>query len=149
MSQVETDKSSSPAVLDETLVIPIFEETLRVDVRKVEERVSVRTKVHERDEVVETMLRGDTLDIERVKLDQVVQTAPSVREEGDLLIIPVLEEVLVVEKRLILREEIRIRRTQQTRPAEQTVRLRREEAIVERFSVTPQHPMETRPNGDL
>lgn len=149
MSQVETDKSSSPAVLDETLVIPIFEETLRVDVRKVEERVSVRTKVHERDEVVETMLRGDTLDIERVKLDQVVQTAPSVREEGDLLIIPVLEEVLVVEKRLILREEIRIRRTQQTRPAEQTVRLRREEAIVERSSVTPQHPMETRPNGDL
>lgn len=149
MSQVETDKSSSTAVSDETLVIPIFEETLRVDVREVEERVSVRTKVHERDEVVETMLRGDTLDIERVKLDQVVQTAPSVREEGDLLIIPVLEEVLVVEKRLILREEIRIRRTQQTRPAEQTVRLRREEAIVERSSVTPQHPMETRPNGDL
>lgn len=149
MSQVETDKPLIASVSDETLVIPILEETLRVDVRKVEERVSVRTKVHERDEVVDTMLRGDSLDIQRVKLDQVVETAPGVREEGDLLIIPVLEEVLVVEKRLILREEIRIRRTKQTEPAQQTVRLRREEAIVERSSSTPQHHMETQPNGDV
>ena len=140
MSQTKADQAVAKhvldegRVLDESLVIPILEETARIDVRKVEERISIRTKVHERDEVVEALLHTDNLDIERVKLDQVVQTPPGVREEGDLLIIPVLEEVLVVEKRLILREEIRIRRTQRTRSAQETVRLRREEAVVERSS---------------
>lgn len=36
--------------------------------------------------------------------------APEIRTEGDVTIVPVLEEVLVVEKRLVLKEELHIRR---------------------------------------
>lgn len=134
---------------DEAFVPPVLEETLCVDVHKVEERVSVHTKVHERAELVELLLRTDSLDIERVKLDQVVQTAPVVREEGDLLIVPVLEEILVVEKRLILCEEIRIGRSRTMQPHHEIVRLRREEVIVERSSPAFQHIQEAENHGDL
>lgn len=134
---------------DEAFVLPVLEETLFGDVHKVEERVSVHTKVHERAELVELLLRTDSLDIERVKLDQVVQTAPVVREEGDLLIVPVLDDILVVEKRLILREEIRIRRTRTRQPHHEIVRLRREGGIVERSSPAFQHIQEAENHGDL
>ncbi len=133
----------TPIESDDAFILPVLAETLRVDKRSVEERVSVHTTVHERDELVDLLLQSDSLDIERVRLDQVVQTAPGVREEGDLLIVPVLEEILVVEKRLILREEIRIRRTRTMRPHQETVRLRREEAVVERSSPASQQPQET------
>ena len=48
--------------------------------------------------------------IERVKVDRLVTEPVSQRQEGDTLILPVMEEVLVVEKRMMLREEIRITR---------------------------------------
>ena len=45
--------------------------------------------------------------------------------------LPVLEEVLVVERRLVLKEEVRVVRTRVTEPASQRVTLRREEIVVE------------------
>ncbi len=46
--------------------------------------------------------------IERVKVDRLLSEPASQRQEGDTLILPVVEEVLVMEKRMMLREEIRI-----------------------------------------
>jgi stress response protein YsnF len=47
-------------------------------------------------------------------------------------IIPVLEEVLVVEKRLVLKEEVHIRSTTSGEDVEVPVTLRRQRAVVER-----------------
>jgi stress response protein YsnF len=60
--------------------------------------------------------------------------APQVREEDGIVIIPVLEEILVVEKRLYLREEVRLvkRVTEATSP--HTVSLRREVVEIERIA---------------
>jgi hypothetical protein len=41
-------------------------------------------------------------------IDRGVDVAPEVRVEGNVTIIPVLEEVLVVEKRLVLKEKLHI-----------------------------------------
>jgi stress response protein YsnF len=43
-------------------------------------------------------------------MGRIVETAPEIRTEGDVTILPVVEEVLVVEKRLVLKEELHIRR---------------------------------------
>jgi stress response protein YsnF len=64
-------------------------------------------------------------------MNQKVEIAPQVRREGNTLIIPLLEEVLVVEKRLILKEELHLTLVQTEERKPQTVRLRREEATVE------------------
>jgi len=117
--------------------IPVFEETLRVSktVRDAD-RVLIKTSVQERTEYVDLELRtGDAL-IERVPVNRVVETAPAIREEGDTIIVPVLEEIIVVEKRLVLKEEIHIRRQQKVEHVREPVRLRSEEVALERPALT-------------
>ena len=71
-------------------------------------RVRIRKMVHERGEIVDPPLMRDEVGTKRVPIDRVVEGPLSARTEEDTLIIPVLEEVLIVEKRLLLKEEVRI-----------------------------------------
>jgi stress response protein YsnF len=54
------------------------------------------------------------------------------RQEGDTWILPVLEEILVVEKRLMLREEVRVTPTRRDVHNPQKHLVRREHIEVER-----------------
>lgn len=65
-------------------------------------------------------------------MGHVVSEAAPVRYEGDTMIIPLYEEVLVVSKQLVLVEEVRIRTQRSERHEPQPVTLRREEVSVER-----------------
>ncbi|MDQ3748993.1 MAG: YsnF/AvaK domain-containing protein, partial [Acidobacteriota bacterium] len=75
----------------------------------------------------------EKIEVERVAVNQFVDAPPPVRYEGDVMIMPLLEEVLVVEKRLVLREEVRISKHRETVNKPQQIVLRREEATVERI----------------
>ena len=115
------------------LVLPVIEETLAVETRPVETgRVRIRKVVHEREELVDEPLLREEVTIERVPVNRVVEGPIPVRSEGDTMIVSVLEEVLVVETRLLLTEELRItrRQTETHRPVPVTVR--REDVTVER-----------------
>jgi len=81
--------------------------------------VRVHKRVEEREEVVEQPAFREEVTVERIALGQPVEAEIGSRQEGDTLIIPVLEEMLVVEKRLVLKEEIRItkRRIQENEQA--------------------------------
>ena len=85
-----------------------------------------------REVLVDEPLLREEVAIERVPIDRVVEGPIPVRSEGDTMIVSVLEEVLVVETRLRLTEELRItrRRTETHRPVTATVR--REDVTVER-----------------
>jgi uncharacterized protein (TIGR02271 family) len=113
-------------------VIALAREELRVT-RQVVDRggVRVRVSVNERDEAVDVLLREQDVQVERIPIGRVIEHPPETRQEGNTLVIPVVEEILVVERRLILREEIHIRRTERQRPARETARLRSEAAEVE------------------
>ena len=71
--------------------------------------------------------------VERVPLGVPVDAVPAVHEEDGVLIIPVVEEQLVVTTRLILKEEIRITRRSRTEVVREPVRLRSEQAEIERL----------------
>ena len=115
-----------------TEVIPVLREELKVSKREIETgRVVVHKTVSERDENVEMLLRQTDVSVERVPVGRTVTEAPPSREEGDVLIIPVMEEVLVVEKRLVLKEELHIRKTTTERTAHEVVRLRTETVQIE------------------
>jgi uncharacterized protein (TIGR02271 family) len=115
--------------------LPLFEETARVETRDVPgERVRLHTFVRERDERIDAALRDEDVSVERVPVNRVVATAPAVREEGDTLIVPVIEEQLVIEKRLVLKEIVRVTRHARTRTEQHTVRLRAEEVRIERVA---------------
>jgi uncharacterized protein (TIGR02271 family) len=120
--------------LRDSTVIPVIEEQLQVG-KKVVETGSVRINkiVREEEVTVETPVVVEKLDIERIPINQYVESAPpAVRYEGDVMIVPILEEVVVVEKRLRLVEELRITKRQEHTQVSQPVILRKEEVTVDR-----------------
>ena len=140
-----TDRTSK--AVDEA-VIPLVEESLLVGKREVETgrvRVSVTTDVQE--QVVRETLRSEKTEIERVLVGREIaegEQAPTVRQEPDgTVVVPVLEEVLVVERRLVLKEEIRMRVLAVDEAVEQPVAVRRQRASVERL---PPHQAEDGPD---
>jgi uncharacterized protein (TIGR02271 family) len=113
--------------------IPLVQEEVSISKRQREKgRVVVQTIPRERQELVEQELERVDVEIERIPVDRVVETPPRIREEGDTLVIPVVEEVVVVEKRLVLREEIRVHRRRSVEQFQQPVTLRSEDVRIER-----------------
>jgi uncharacterized protein (TIGR02271 family) len=117
--------------------VPIVEESLHVDKVPIDQggyRISKR--VSTRDERVEELLRSQHVEIERRPIGRHLESSevPEPRHEGDTLIIPVVEEVLVTEKRLLLVEEVRVTRVDATRRDSQSVPLRKEEITIERLA---------------
>jgi uncharacterized protein (TIGR02271 family) len=113
--------------------IPLVEERIEVSKRQIETgRVRVRVAVEEREEAVPVELAHDEVEVRRVPRNQPLAALPSVRIEGNVTIIPVVEEVMVVEKRLMLVEEIHVRRKSVTGTEQVSVRLRSEQASIER-----------------
>jgi stress response protein YsnF len=96
--------------------------------------------VHEREELVDPPLLRDKVKIERVPINRVVEGPLPVRYEGDTMIISLLEEVLVVETRLLLKEEVHIttRRTDTHTP--ERVTLRHEDVTIERVNRAHNEP---------
>jgi stress response protein YsnF len=119
-------------------IIPVAEETIAVSKRQVElgkVRVSLTTDVEQM--VARETLRGRRVEVERIAVGRTLaegETPPQTREDGDTLIIPVVEEVAVVVKRLVLREELRLRFIQTEVPFEQEVDVRRQRATVQRLA---------------
>jgi uncharacterized protein (TIGR02271 family) len=125
--------ADTPDNRTENISVPVIEEELEVGKRRVEgDRVSVRTILRERTEVVEQPLESMEVEVERIAIDREIDTAPDIRNDGDTTIIPVVEERLVVEKRLFLREEIHVHRRRVVTQFRQNVTLRSQEVVVER-----------------
>ena len=125
--------ADTPENQTENISVPVIEEELEVGKRRVEgDRVSVRTVARERTELVEQPLESTEVEIERIAIDREIDTAPDIRNDGDTMIIPVVEERLVVEKRLFLREEIHVHRRRVVTQFRQNVTLRSQEVVVER-----------------
>jgi uncharacterized protein (TIGR02271 family) len=113
--------------------VPLHEEVATVAKRTVERRARIDKQVHTRTERVETVLRREQPTIERIPINREVSEIPAVRQEGDTLVIPVLEEVAVIVRRLVLREEIRIHRHETVEPFRRDVTLRAEEVVIDSF----------------
>lgn len=118
---------------DRTVIVPVVAEQLEVQKRKVETGgVRIRKTVSEREEVVDEPLMREEVQVKRVPVNKVVDGPVAVRHVGNTMIVSLLEEVLVVEKRLMLKEELHITKEQVESYRPQRVRLRTEEAVVER-----------------
>lgn len=127
----------SAAASGGSIVMPVVREELHVGTAQVDTGRGVRihkTVSKQAQHIDETLVR-DAVSVRRVPIDKIVSLteAPAARQEGDTLIVPVLEEILVVEKRLRIKEEIHITRTAQAEPFADTVMLRSEQVSVERF----------------
>jgi uncharacterized protein (TIGR02271 family) len=116
----------------EVAAIPLAEERVSVTKREVETgRLRIQVSVEERQDSVPVELAHDEIEVERVPVNRAVSQLPSVRLEGSTTIIPVVEEVVVVEKRLILVEELHVRRKSVSETREIPVVLRSEQVRID------------------
>ena len=124
------------------LRIPIVEERLHTEKRRIETgKVRVRTVVEEEEQTVREQLARTHVEVERVPMDVEVSEVPPVREENGVTIVPVVREVLVVTKKLILTEEVRLKRTTAFQDHAQPVTLRMQRAVVERDETSGDHQL--------
>lgn len=122
--------------------IPVVEEQVRINKKTVETgSVHVYKDVHEEEVTVDVPTIHEEVNVERVKINEYVDSAPpSVRYEGDVMIIPVLHEELVLVKRLKLVEELRVTKRKIETHEAQHVTLRKEEVNVNRVDPNGENP---------
>lgn len=124
-----------------SVAVPVHQEELHVGVRTVDtgRGVRVRKTVDEHQQRIEETLMQDEVDVRHVPIDKIValSEAPVSRYEGDTFIVPILEEILVVEKRLRIKEEIHITRSKRPQRFSETVPVKSETVSVERFDDGP------------
>jgi stress response protein YsnF len=115
------------------LTVPLHTEEVTVQkLRVANETVRVSTVVREQEQLVDEELTHERVEVDRVPIGRPVDVAPPIREEGDTTIISVVEEIVVVERRLILKEEVRIRRVFVSERHRETVMVRKQDAVITR-----------------
>ena len=126
----------TPVAAGASITLPIVTESILVEKVEVDRggyRLSKR--VDAREVLVDELLRHETVEIERRPLDRALADGevPVVRHEGDTMIVPVVKEIVVTIKRLVLVEEIHITRTHGTHREPQSVTVREEHIEIERL----------------
>jgi stress response protein YsnF len=115
------------------LHVPLHEEEISVSRREIKKaNVQVALVTGTREQLIDEELTQVRVEIERAPIDRVVDVVPPIRQAGDITIIPVVEEIVVVERRLVLKEEVRVRRVSTKEQHRETVVLRQQDAVVTR-----------------
>jgi uncharacterized protein (TIGR02271 family) len=113
--------------------INVIEEQIEVNKQVIEKgKVTVSKKVLEEDEKVDITVAREEVQVHKVPVNEYVESVPEIRSEGNTTIIPVIKEVAVVVKKLLLVEEIHVTKTVVETQEEKTVPLRKEEVKIER-----------------
>jgi stress response protein YsnF len=119
---------------DEDVVVPVTSEDLVAEAVPVETGgVRVTKRVHTHDEVVEQQLRTGRVEVKRVVVNRPVDGPLPVRQYGETLIVPVVSEVIRVERQWVLTEEIHVTRLEEVKTVQDTVPVKEEAATVERL----------------
>jgi len=132
VEDVESRLDTRRADVQGDLRIPLAEERLDVQTRPVDlGEVRIHKTVEEVEEIQRGPLNHEEVQIERVKVNRPVEAPEERRQEGEWLVIPIMEEVLVVKKQLVVTEEIRIRKQVVAEEHEVRETVRREQVTVE------------------
>jgi stress response protein YsnF len=124
----KTDKQ----ILTDEVVLPVIEEQLNVEKRKQETAEVTLTKtIHEEQQVIDTSILEENVEVERVPVNKYIDELPeSVRQEGDTTIVSVVKEVIV--KKLLLVEEVHLKKVKHHKAHETPITLRKEVVDVKR-----------------
>jgi uncharacterized protein (TIGR02271 family) len=114
-----------------------LKEEVQVGKKVVEKaRVRLSKKIKQHTESFDVPVTEEQVVIKRVPIKKIVDTIPEgVRYEGDIMIIPVLKEVSVIEKRIMLVEEIHVAKHTVEKTETRQVTLKTEEVTVERTEI--------------
>jgi uncharacterized protein (TIGR02271 family) len=116
----------------------VLQEQVNIKKKIVESgKVIIHKKVHKEDKDVEVPVSHEEVEIRKVAVNKYITEPPDVRYEGSTTIIPVIKEVAVIEKKLLLVEEIHVIKHVVEKKEDHTVPLRKEEVQVEHYTRKP------------
>lgn len=115
------------------MVIPVIQEQITFDKQVIESgKVRISKRIVEHEELVDVPIFREEVDVEHVSINQFVDTPPQVRQEGDTMIIPVVQEQIFYQKRLLLVEELHVRKQIIEEHKPQQITLLKEEVNITR-----------------
>jgi uncharacterized protein (TIGR02271 family) len=118
----------------EEIVVPLLEEELAAGTKEVKTgAVRVEKHVDKTLRRVVMPLVHDDVEVRRVAVNRVIAEVPKVRKKGGVIIVPVVEEQMVISKRLVLKEEIHLTRRRTRERVVKEVELERERADIRRL----------------
>ena len=113
--------------------LPVVEEVLEVGRQTVETgAVRVRLGTTETTHPLRLDSWSERVELERVPIGQPVAERREPWHDGEVLVVPVYEERVVLQRTLVLKEELRLRRRRDHATEESAVVLRRDEVLAER-----------------
>jgi len=114
-------------------ILHLAEEKLSVSREEVlDGYVTVKRQTSTHSEPVSLLLRRENVEVTHVPKNELIASMPDIREEEGVLIVPVVEEEVEIIRRLVLKEELHIRRTHEEVPWEETVSLRKQHVEINR-----------------
>jgi uncharacterized protein (TIGR02271 family) len=130
---VKAEAQQTPPEDNAAVVIPVIQEQITFDKKIVETgKVRISKRISQHEELIDVPLLREQVNVERVPINQVVDAPPQVRHEGDTMIIPVVEEQVFYQKRLVLVEELRVRKQIIEEHKPQQITLMKEEVEIRR-----------------
>jgi uncharacterized protein (TIGR02271 family) len=117
---------------EKDLVVPVIEEEIEIGKRVSHEKVQISKQVHEEEVEINEPSFREEIEIERIPKNEMLDAPVEPYTEGEIMVIPVVEERVVVTKHLVLVEEIRVKKIRIEVREPQRVMLRREEVKVDR-----------------
>lgn len=115
--------------------LQVLQEELNVDKEVVDSgKVYINKKVVEENKKISVPVSHEEVEVTRIAVNRIVDTAPQIRHEGNITIIPVIKEVPVIEKKLMLVEEIHVTKHVIEEKEERTIPLRKEEVDIQKYS---------------
>ena len=118
----------------ESQTIALHVEDLSVSRRRVDgDTVRLAIVTGETGHAIDEKLVEERIEVSRVPIGRPVESAPPDRQEGDTTIISVMEEVLVVKRQLVVKEEVRIKRIRVETHHQETVMVRDQKAELSRI----------------
>ena len=128
------EKSEQAPQSQDEVVIPVIEEELVAGRRQVKTgSVRVDKHVEKRIRRVEAPLLQENVEIRRVPVNRVIDEEPPIRHHGNAVVVPIVEEELVITKRLVLKEEIYLTKRRIKDRVVKDVQLNLERAEIRRF----------------
>jgi stress response protein YsnF len=121
--------------IDKEFCIPVIQEVVNAEVQQhVTGIVRLEKRVRQHEQAINQELISETIAIEHISINRYINEPAVMRQEGDVTIFPVMEEIVITKKQLVLREEIRITRSRTSLQYHEVVPLRAEEVRVIRSS---------------
>jgi uncharacterized protein (TIGR02271 family) len=131
------DMSLPPNLSSQQETVGVWAEELNITKKVADTGAGVRIQktVAHNDHLIDLSLSHEEVTVERFPISDIIDSdvAPQVRYEGSTMVIPVLEEVVVIQKKYRLKEEIRVTRHIRQVDSQHSITLRAEEVVIERF----------------